>query len=98
MIVIRRLVDLLDETFTIIPIGTYAPFSECGDTKKPDVIIKHNSSATGINLEIDENCDRSYEESCEYATLRLVPASFLRLMKTAIVRTKNSVSVSIQKR
>jgi hypothetical protein len=67
MIVICRLVDLLDDTFTIVPIGSYAPFSACGNNKKPDVIIKHDFSATGIILEIDENCHRSYDSSCEYA-------------------------------
>jgi len=43
------------------------PFSACGDTKRPDAIIKHLPSSIGVLLEIDENAHRSYDTSCEYA-------------------------------
>lgn len=47
------------------PIGTYAPFRDCGDTKRPDtVVIIGNLMAI---VETDEGGHRQYEVSCEWA-------------------------------
>jgi Hsp70 protein len=45
--------------------------------KRPDIIIKHTTSATGIILEVDENCHRTYDSSCEYAKARNSAQFFL---------------------
>lgn len=47
------------------PIGTYAPFRACGDTKRPDsvVIVKDLM----VIIETDENGHTSYEVNCEWA-------------------------------
>jgi len=68
-IVLRSLASLFNRTFEIFTIGPYAPFRECSDNQRRDAVLKHNPSHTAILLEIDENCHKCYDTTCEYATV-----------------------------
>ncbi|TPX30789.1 hypothetical protein SmJEL517_g05731 [Synchytrium microbalum] len=51
----------------VYSVGTYAPFSTCGDTKRPDVIVR--SGTTMIFVECDEHSHHDYNTTCEWAKL-----------------------------
>jgi len=56
----------LSDHFTgTYPIGTYAPFKDCGDTKKPDTIVIQDDMM--LIVETDERGHEGYELSCEWA-------------------------------
>ena len=65
--VISVLSNLLDTEYTIYPVGTYAPFTECDDTKRPDVVLHHGRSSISFILEVDENHHSRYDTTCEMA-------------------------------
>jgi len=46
------------------PIGTYAPFRACNDTKQPDTVIIQDDFMAII--ETDENAHEGYQISCEW--------------------------------
>ncbi|KAJ3171377.1 hypothetical protein HDU87_008335 [Geranomyces variabilis] len=47
------------------PVGTYAPFRSCGDTRKPDAVVVLGDLM--VVVETDEDCHAEYELSCEWA-------------------------------
>ncbi len=47
------------------PIGTYAPFRACGDTKRPDSVVVVRDMM--FIIETDENGHVSYQINCEWA-------------------------------
>lgn len=47
--------------------GTYQPFKNCGDTRKPDILIFNGSKAAVI--ETDEHHHKDYDSNCEWAKI-----------------------------
>ncbi|KAI9101848.1 hypothetical protein DFS34DRAFT_433855 [Phlyctochytrium arcticum] len=62
-----HLAQALDSSFVVYPVGTYAPFSACGDDRKPDTVVRKDDFM-GL-IETDENGHRSsrYTTTCEWA-------------------------------
>ena len=48
----------------VYPIGTYAPFRQCGDTKQPDTILIEKRVMAIV--ETDEHNHEKYELPCEF--------------------------------
>ncbi len=55
-----------DKTY---PIGTYAPFRQCGDNKRPDTIMYFKKQQHGFLIETDENHHDGYDQDCEWSKL-----------------------------
>ncbi|KAJ3156877.1 hypothetical protein HDU86_003412 [Geranomyces michiganensis] len=47
------------------PVGTYAPFRSCGDTRRPDTVVVVEDLMALV--ETDEDAHAEYELSCEWA-------------------------------
>ncbi len=63
------------ETF---PVGTYAPFSTCGDRGKPDTVMLFPTRRHNFLIETDEHHHSSYTEQCEWKKILNHVQSFLQ--------------------
>ena len=96
-----------EETF---PVGTYACFRSCDDTRKPDIILNFKEFRHMFNVEVDENNGhQNYETTCEWAkvlnhcqsmlqTDNTTKATTIRLNSSTWKVNGETVSIPLDKR